>query len=133
MIIITGHGNFATGLKSSLDLIVGNYDFIEAVDFTEEKSPEYLKKEIIDLIKKSKNKVYIFTDLAGGTPFKVSSELTLDFVNVEVLCGTNLPMLVESTMMESLGCEVDIDLIKEAGINSIKPKTKKIEFVEDGI
>lgn len=133
MIIITGHGNFATGLKSSLDLIVGNYDFIEAVDFTEEKSPEYLKKEIIDLIKKSKNKVYIFTDLAGGTPFKVSSELTLDFVNVEVLCGTNLPMLVESTMMEFLGCEVDIDLIKEAGINSIKPKTKKIEFVEDGI
>ncbi len=133
MIIITGHGNFATGLKSSLDLIVGNYDFIEAVDFTEEKSPEYLKKEIIDFIKKSKNKVYIFTDLAGGTPFKVSSELTLDFVNVEVLCGTNLPMLVESTMMESLGCEVDIDLIKEAGINSIKPKTKKIEFVEDGI
>lgn len=133
MIIITGHGNFATGLKSSLDLIVGNYDFIEAVNFTEEKSPEYLKKEIIDLIKKSKNKVYIFTDLAGGTPFKVSSELTLDFVNVEVLCGTNLPMLVESTMMESLGCEVDIDLIKEAGINSIKPKTKKIEFVEDGI
>lgn len=133
MIIITGHGNFATGLKSSLDLIVGNYDFIEAVDFTEEKSPEYLKKEIIDLIKKFKNKVYIFTDLAGGTPFKVSSELTLDFVNVEVLCGTNLPMLVESTMMESLGCEVDIDLIKEAGINSIKPKTKKIEFVEDGI
>ena len=133
MIIITGHGNFATGLKSSLDLIVGNYDFIEAVDFTEEKSPEYLKKEIIDLIKKSKNKVYIFTDLAGGTPFKVSSELTLDFVNVEVLCGTNLPMLVESTMMESLGCEVDIDLIKEAGINSIKPKTTKIEFVEDGI
>lgn len=133
MIIITGHGNFATGLKSSLDLIVGNYDFIEAVDFTEEKSPEYLKKEIIDLIKKSKNKVYIFTDLAGGTPFKVSSELTLDFVNVEVLCGTNLPMLVESTMMESLGCEVDIDLIKEAGINSIKPKTKKIEFVENGI
>lgn len=133
MIIITGHGNFATGLKSSLDLIVGNYDFIEAVDFTEEKSPEYLKKEIIDFIKKSKNKVYIFTDLAGGTPFKVSSELTLDFVNVEVLCGTNLPMLVESTMMESLGCEVDIDLIKEAGINSIKPKTKKLEFVEDGI
>lgn len=133
MIIITGHGNFATGLKSSLDLIVGNHDFIKAVDFTDEKSPESLKKEIINFIRESKNKVYIFTDLVGGTPFKVSSELTLDFVNVEVLCGTNLPMLVESTMMESLGCEVDINLIKDTGINSIKPKARKIEFVEDGI
>lgn len=133
MIIITGHGNFATGLKSSLDLIVGNHDFIKSVDFTEDKSLESFKKEIIDFIKESKNKVYIFTDLIGGTPFKVSSELTLDFANVEVLCGTNLPMLVESTMMESLGCEIDINLIKDAGINSIKPKARKIDFVEDGI
>ncbi len=133
MIIITGHGNFATGLKSSLDLIVGNHDFIKAIDFTEEKSPESLKEEIKDFIRESKNKVYIFTDLIGGTPFKVSSELTLDFSSVEVLCGTNLPMLVEATMMKSLGCEIDINSIKDAGINSIKPQAKKIEFAEDGI
>ena len=46
MIIITGHGNFASGLKSSLDLIVGNYDFIKVVDFTENKNPEELKNDI---------------------------------------------------------------------------------------
>ncbi len=39
MIIITGHGNLGSGLKSSLDLIVGNYDFVKPIDFTEEKSP----------------------------------------------------------------------------------------------
>lgn len=133
MIIITGHGNFGSGLKSSLDLIVGNFDFIKTVDFTQEKSSEILKEEIQEFVKDASDKVYIFTDLVGGTPFKVSSELTLEHSNIEVLCGTNLPMLVESAMMVSLGCDIDSDSIKDAGINSIKPQAKKVIFEEGGI
>ena len=133
MIIITGHGRFGSGLKSSLDLIVGSFDFVKPVDFTEEKSPESLKEEISTLIKESNNKVYIFSDLVGGTPFKVSSELTLEHTNTEVFSGTNLPMLVEATMMMSLGCDIDSEVIKDFGINSIKPQVKKIVFSEDGI
>lgn len=132
MIIITGHGNFGSGLKSSLDLIVGNFDFVKVVDFTEEKSPDILKKDIIDIIDEDR-KTYIFTDLVGGTPFKVSSELTLDYSNIEVLCGTNLPMLVESAMMMSLGCDIDSNSIKDTGINSIRPQAKTVEFDNDGI
>ena len=133
MIIITGHGRFGSGLKSSLDLIVGSFDFVKPVDFTEEKSPEVLKEEISTLIKESNNKVYIFSDLIGGTPFKVSSELTLEHTNTEVFSGTNLPMLVEATMMMSLGCNIDSEQIKDSGINSIKPQVKKVVFAEDGI
>ena len=133
MIIITGHGRFGTGLKTSLNLIVGEQDFVNPIDFTEEKSPESLKEEIRNLVKGTDKKVYIFTDLAGGTPFKVSSELTIDHNNIEVFCGTNLPMLVESTMMLSLGCDIDSDGIKDAGINSIRPQAKTVAFADDGI
>jgi len=126
MIIITGHGRFASGLKTSLDLIVGNFDFVKPVDFTEDKSPESLKEEINSFIKSTDKKIYVFTDLVGGTPFKVSSELTLEYPNVEVFCGTNLPML-------SLGCDIDSESIKESGVNSIKPQPKKVIFTEDGI
>lgn len=133
MIIITGHGKFGTGLKTSLNLIVGEHNFVNPIDFTEEKSPESLKEEIRSLVKETDKKVYIFTDLAGGTPFKVSSELTLDYDNIEVFCGTNLPMLVESTMMLSLGCDIDSDGIKDAGINSIRPQGKTVTFADDGI
>ena len=125
MIIITGHGRFASGLKTSLDLIVGNFDFVKPVDFTEDKSPESIKS--------TDKKIYVFTDLVGGTPFKVSSELTLEYPNVEVFCGTNLPMLVEATMMLSLGCDIDSESIKESGVNGIKPQPKKVIFTEDGI
>lgn len=133
MIIITGHGKFASGLKTSLDLIVGNYDFVKPIDFTEEKSPENLKSEMKTFVESIEGKVYIFTDLVGGTPFKVSSELTLEHSNIEVLCGTNLPMLVEATMMVSLGCDLDSESIKDAGVNSIRPQVKKVVFAEDGI
>lgn len=133
MIIITGHGKFGSGLKTSLDLIVGNFDFVKSVDFTAEKSPESLKEEIKTFVKDTDNKVYLFTDLVGGTPFKVSSELTLEHSNVEVFCGTNLPMLVEAAMMMSLGCDIDSESIKESGVNSIKPQPKKVIFAEDGI
>ncbi|WP_250674577.1 PTS sugar transporter subunit IIA [Paraclostridium ghonii] len=134
MIIITGHGKFASGLKSSLNLIVGDYEFIKVVDFTEDKTPEKLKEEIKYLVKSCLDKkIYMFTDLGGGTPHKISSELALENRDIEVFCGTNLPMLVESVMMISLDCELDIDLIKETGMNSIKPKNKMIEFCEEGI
>lgn len=133
MIIITGHGNFASGLKSSLDLIVGNYDFIKVVDFTENKNPEELKNDIKSIIDKcSDNELYIFTDLAGGTPFKVSSELALNN-NIKVFCGTNLPMLIEAGMMVSLGCDIDVNFIKETGINAINPQKKVVEFKGEGI
>lgn len=133
MIIITGHGKFGTGLKTSLDLIVGDHNFIKPVDFTEEKSPEKLKEEIKSIVKEVDSNVYIFTDLVGGTPFKVSSELILEHNNLEVLCGTNLPMLVEATMMVSLGCDINSESIKDAGISSIRPQAKTVVFADDGI
>ena len=40
-LIVTGHGNFATGLTSSLALIAGEQEYYKAVDFTEE--PEQLE------------------------------------------------------------------------------------------
>ena len=42
-------------------------------------------------------------------------------------------MLVESVMMTSLGCEIDVNNIKETGINSINPKKKVVESLEEGI
>ena len=53
----------------------------QPVDFTEDKSPESLKEEINSFIKSTDKKIYVFTDLVGGTPFKVSSELTLESVS----------------------------------------------------
>lgn len=133
MLIITGHGNFGSGMKSSLDIIVGNYDFIKVIDFEEGKSPEELKKELKYMCDNSDDRVFIFTDLLGGTPFKVSSELKLENENIDVICGTNLAMLVETTMMMAMDMNINCEAIKEAGVNAIKSLIKKVSFDGEGI
>ena len=100
-VIVTGHGNFATGLTSSVKLIAGSPENYVPVDFTQDKSTDDLERELreaIDLLKASCSGILIFTDLVGGSPFKVSAELSVelkDSVPIAVLSGTNLGMLVE--------------------------------------
>ncbi|HBG11946.1 MAG TPA: PTS system fructose subfamily transporter subunit IIA, partial [Clostridium sp.] len=45
-IIITGHGTFATGISSAVELLTGHQDFIVPVDFRGEHSEEQLKEHL---------------------------------------------------------------------------------------
>ena len=100
-VIVTGHGNFATGLTSSVKLIAGSPENYVPVDFTQDKSTDDLERELreaIDLLKASCSGILIFTDLVGGSPFKVSAELSVELKDSS---GTNLGMLVEGNMSRS--------------------------------
>ena len=97
-IILVGHGNFATGLSSAANLIFGELEKFEALDFTIDTTPEILERKIEEKIKEfgNNNGILIFSDIAGGTPFKVSSLASLKYSNVKVFAGTNLPLLLVS-------------------------------------
>jgi PTS system N-acetylgalactosamine-specific IIA component len=45
-IIVTGHGNFASGITSALELIVGPQDAYEAIDFTSLSGTAELEKDM---------------------------------------------------------------------------------------
>jgi len=45
-IVLVGHGHFATGIYSSLQLIAGNQENVEAIDFVEGMSADELKQKI---------------------------------------------------------------------------------------
>lgn len=50
MLLVSGHGNFASGLQSSIHLLVGeNNDFI-FIDFTIEDTSESLKEKMLNII-----------------------------------------------------------------------------------
>lgn len=102
-IIVTGHGHFATGLTSSLNLITGEHEDYKAVDFDGVISPEQLLAIIEEKIQELSNctDIYIFTDLQGGTPFRMAATATLKHNNLHVFAGTNLPMLIECMMTRS--------------------------------
>lgn len=111
-IIITGHGNFATGMKSGLELIAGEQDEIIALDFLGEDDGTEL---MMDLQQKTSNSpTLVFTDLYGGTPFRTAFKLAYENGKIGVITGTNLGMLLE--ILPSLKT-----------VNSIEELLKQIE------
>ncbi len=105
-LLITGHGHFATGLGSSLKLITGATENIALVDFEEDHSTEILTANLnkaFDALKECDG-VLVLSDLAGGSPFKAAVECKFarPEQKIEVIAGSNLPMLIEGSMMMSI-------------------------------
>lgn len=126
-IIVTGHGHFATGVTSSVDLIAGPQKDYVAVDFDgtgEEKLTEDLKNALEQL--KDCNGILVFSDLPGGSPFKMSVMLTQGNANVEVIGGTNLPMLCEIVMAR--GFVEDVHSLCDMALNTGKEQVVKFEL-----
>lgn len=140
-ILVTGHGNFATGLSSSVKLIAGMPEKYEMVDFLESYSVEDLSRELNAAMDRLSDcdGILVFADLAGGSPFKTAVEVGISRgEKVEVIGGTNLGMIIEISMARGFISEID-DLVNMA-VNTGKDQVvhfelKKHEDVadEDGI
>lgn len=95
-IIVTGHGHFATGLQSTLELLAGKNDDVFFIDFVEGDSDSLLKTKFESVLS---NNIYdnfiFFCDLAGGTPYKVAATLAFENDRVEVVAGCNVGSLIE--------------------------------------
>ena len=102
-IIVVGHGEFAKGLTTAVELIAGKQDSYITLDFTSDITPAELGDNITKAIETLDNEVgtLIFTDLKGGTPFKESAEISISYSNVRVLTGTNIAMLLEASLMRA--------------------------------
>lgn len=127
-LLVTGHANFGTGITSSVNLIAGEQEAYQAVDFLPTYSTEDLTREItkaLDELKECEG-VIIFTDLMGGTPFNVSAQIAHGKDNIRIVAGTNLPMLVEIVMSRKFMDNLDelVDSVLETG----KEQVTKYEF-----
>ena len=131
-LVITGHGNYASGVKSALELIIGPKDNVLAFDFLKEESEEQFSLKFKDL---DKNNNYLFAcDLMGGTPYKVVSRLDL---NKEILIGTNLGGLLDTALkIDKLSLNELADNLKQTSLKSVV-NIKDLKVVEkevtDGI
>ena len=143
-LLITGHGHFATGLYSSLELIAGAQTNVAYVDFESDHSIEILKENLTKALDSLKeyDGVLVLSDLPGGSPFKTAVELKFERPDqvIEVISGTNLPLLVASATMTAV-FDNPLDLA-EAMIPEGKDSIVRFELVaannepeddEDGI
>lgn len=97
-ILVSGHINFASGMKSAVEAIVGEQDNVEFIDFLPTISTEELEEIMISSINRidKGQGVLILTDVPGGTPCNRAVSIMMNRENVKVIAGTNLPMITNA-------------------------------------
>lgn len=93
--LIATHGAFAKGVKSALDIIVGEMDnvFLIQAYLDESKPVEEELASILETITDTEELI-IFTDLLGGSVNNIMLRNALH-ENVHIVSGFNLPLLIE--------------------------------------
>lgn len=110
-IILVGHGHFASGLGLAIHQIIGTQENFSTIDFVEGISVPDLETLILKELDKleTKDGVVFLTDLLGGSPFRVASQIALQRNDAEVISGTNLQLCVEMLLERD-----DLDLVEFA-------------------
>lgn len=126
-LIVTGHGHFATGLTSSVDLIAGPQPSYVAVDF-DGNGTEKLERDLAAALESLKDcsGIIVFSDLAGGSPFKTAAVLAAGNAKVKVLAGTNLSMLCEISMARTM--IDDLDMLVSSALSVGKDGIQQFEM-----
>ena len=128
-LIISGHGNFASGMVSSLTLIAGTPTQCVTLDFIEGDTTDRLEaamEEAIESLNECEG-VIMCTDLAGGSPFKSACIVSAGNPKVEVLAGCNLPMLIEMSLMRQF--EMDVRHLADKAVKTGKDQILRFEYV----
>lgn len=99
-VILTGHGSFATGLYEAAVQIMGDQAQFTAVNFPDGMSSEQLEHKLNHALKVCDNGdgVVFLTDILGGSPFRLAAMLSYQNQHIEVISGTNMPLLLEMLM-----------------------------------
>jgi len=103
-VILIGHGTLGTAILGSVNLILGPQDEKEvtAVEFYADDSLDALKERLtaaIDNLAPEDDHLVICCDMQGGTPFNASYLLSKKYP-MSIICGMNLPMLLEFLIMK---------------------------------
>lgn len=107
-IILTGHGEFASGMEKAMKQIIGEQSQFIAIDFPETSTTAQLTTQLEQAVAMLDNEegLIFLTDLLGGTPFRLASTLAMQKTGWEVIAGTNLQLLLEMVLeRETLSSE----------------------------
>lgn len=115
-VILTGHGSFASGLTSNMELIVGPQENYTAINFKDAGSVDLLDRKLSQAVEDlaACSGILIFTDLLNGTPFNLSVRLTMSDPRIRLVHGVNAAMLIDACT--SRADEEDVDRLAQAAI-----------------
>lgn len=119
-VLICTHGNSASELLKTAEMICGKQDNCQTVAFKMGEALEELKAEMDQKIASLSGTVICLVDLKGGTPFNTLIGLKEKYSAIEIITGANIPMLLELFMSRNqLAPKELIKMVIEAGKSGV--------------
>ena len=125
-ILIVGHGEYATGMKSAIKLLTGVNNNIDAINLNEELTHNDYTMMVQEYVANNKDLV-IFADMTGGAPFQIASREILlkessenQFVIGGVSVGCILDVVMNTLVLNS---EDELKDIINTAVNNIQEMT----------
>jgi PTS system N-acetylgalactosamine-specific IIA component len=129
IIIISGHGTYATALKNTIELVAGANTDMYFIDFLMTDTETTLQGKIHTVLNKNIEKQVLFVcDILGGTPFKIAAEIANNNTNIEVVAGVNVGSIIEVMFQKD---ELSISDLSDLIIEASKKST--IKFIKVAI
>lgn len=134
-IILASHGGMSAGVKDTLSMVLGDVPNIyTAAAFRDEK------KSILDRVRRildsfdASDKVYILTDVLGGSVNNDIMTLLGDYPDLTIICGMNLSLVLALAMADGPVSGEELENLIEQAREQIVDCTKLLqqEAAEDG-
>lgn len=96
-IILASHGPFAQGALECAQMLMGEQQNIDVISVLIDSNVDNLRQQMHDSYHQlnSGKGVIILVDILGGTPCNLAGELLLNYDDVLLFCGFNIPVLLE--------------------------------------
>ncbi len=127
-ILLLGHGNLATELLKSAELIMGAQPAksVYAIPLPLGKNMTEYKTEVDAFVSEAvkSGECLILADLAGGSPFITAAGIYRSYMeqeNVDVITGVNLTMLIEALSAQEYSTLAEVKrIVLEEGCAGIQ-------------
>ena len=125
-ILIVGHGEYATGMKSAIKLLTGVNNNIDAINLNEELTHNDYTMMVQEYVANNKELI-VFADMTGGAPFQIASReilLNESSENQFVIGGVSVGCILEVVMNTLvLNAEDQLKNIINTAVNNIQEMT----------
>lgn len=134
-VLLVTHGKMATGMKDSMQLILGEFDNFDTVELLAGMDFNLFKNEIRLKIKNldKGQGVLIFVDMSFASPYNACVQLSNEIENsIKIISGVNLPLLLNAiTNRENYNLDELADLLLEDVFESIE--NVKLDFKNNAL
>ena len=108
--ILVGHGKLADGLLDAVEGITGSREGLVPLD-NEDLTPEALEARLLEIV--GSGPAVVFVDLPSGSCAFAARRLRARHPKIAVVCGVNLPLLLDFTFHRTLPIEEILERLRD--------------------